>query len=414
MEKKENKPEIRISGYTDDWKLCKLGNMCDTFIDGDWIEAKDQSKSGIRLIQTGNIGVTEYLDKSSNKKWISEETFDRLKCKEVFPGDILISRLPEPAGRACIMPDTGTRMITAVDCTIVRITEEYDAGFLVQYLSTANYFKNVNMALAGGTRQRISRTNLSQFNILAPQSVEEQKKIGDFFSQLDSLIKFQEQEIIRLGNMRKAMIDKMFPQNGNNIPAVRFEGFDAPWILKPFSEIFTERHIIDTISDEYPQLSFTIEEGVIRPEDKKTNKRDFLILDKANKKYLQTEYDDIIYNPANVIYGAIHRNALGKGCVSPIYKIFSTDQDSMFMECIVRHPRFIKEISKSMEGTVKKLRTLKPKAFLEMSAYIAPTIDEQKKIAEYFCKLDRLIEVEKEELEKLKHIKSACTEKMFV
>ena len=84
------------------------------------------------------------------------------------------------------------------------------------------------------------------------------------------------------------------------------------------------------------------------------------------------------------------------------------------MECIVRHPRFIKEISKSMEGTVKKLRTLKPKAFLEMSAYIAPTIDEQKKIAEYFCKLDRLIEVEKEELEKLKHIKSACTEKMFV
>lgn len=414
MEKKENKPEIRISGYTDDWKLCKLGNMCDTFIDGDWIEAKDQSKSGIRLIQTGNIGVTEYLDKSRNKKWISEETFDRLKCKEVFPGDILISRLPEPAGRACIMPDTGTRMITAVDCTIVRTTEENDAGFLVQYLSTANYFKNVNMALAGGTRQRISRTNLSQFDILAPQSVEEQKKIGDYFSQLDSLIKFQEQEIIRLGHMRKAMIDKMFPQNGNSIPDVRFEGFDAPWILKPFSEIFTERHIIDTISDEYPQLSFTIEEGVIRPEDKKTNKRDFLILDKANKKYLQTEYDDIIYNPANVIYGAIHRNALGKGCVSPIYKIFSTDQDSMFMECIVRHPRFIKEISKSMEGTVKKLRTLKPKAFLEMSAYIAPTIDEQKKIAGYFCKLDRLIEVEKEELEKLKHIKSACTEKMFV
>ena len=129
---------------------------------------------------------------------------------------------------------------------------------------------------------------------------------------------------------------------------------------------------------------------------------------------MQTEYDDIIYNPANVIYGAIHRNALGKGCVSPIYKIFYTDQDSTFMECIVRHPRFIKEISRSMEGTVKKLRTLKPKAFLEKRAYIAPTIEEQQQIGEYFRQMDRLIEIEKEELEKIKHIKSACMEKMFV
>ena len=210
------------------------------------------------------------------------------------------------------------------------------------------------------------------------------------------------------------MVDKMFPQNGNDVPEVRFAGFNTPWKLCPFSEIFTERHVIDTVSEEYPQLSFTIEEGVIRPEDRKTNRRDFLILDKENKKYLQTEYDDIIYNPANVIFGAIHRNALGKGCVSPIYKIFYTDQDSAFMECIVRHPRFIKEISRSMEGTVKKLRTLKPKAFLEMSAYIAPTIEEQKQIGEFFRQIDCLIEIEKEELEKIKHIKSACLEKMFV
>ena len=210
------------------------------------------------------------------------------------------------------------------------------------------------------------------------------------------------------------MVEKMFPQNGADVPAVRFSRYKEPWRLCQFSEIFTERHIIDTISDEYPQLAFTIEEGVIRPEDKKTNKRDFLIIDKATKKYLQTEYDDIIYNPANVIYGAIHRNALGKGCVSPIYKIFYTDQDSTFMECIVRHPNFIKEISRSMEGTVKKLRTLKPKAFLEMSAYIAPTIEEQRQIGEYFRQMDRLIEIEKEELEKIKHIKSACLEKMFV
>ena len=250
-------------------------------------------------------------------------------------------------------------------------------------------------------------------NILVP-NVDEQTEIGDFFENLDRLVVNHKREIERLLSLRKAMLDKMFPQGNENVPSVRFMGYKKPWRHCHFSEIFWERHCIDTISEEYPQLSFTIEEGVIRPEDRKTNQRDFLILDKKNKKYLKTEYDDIIYNPANVIYGAIHRNALGKGCVSPIYKIFCTDQDSTFMECIVRHPRFINEISRSMEGTVKKLRTLKPKAFLEMSAYIAPTIEEQQQIGEYFRQMDRLIEIEKEELEKINHIKSACMEKIFV
>ena len=407
-------PQLRFEGFTDDWEQRKLESLCEVFTDGDWIEAKDQSNSGVRLIQTGNIGITEYLDKENNKKWISEETLKRLRCEEVYPGDILISRLPDPAGRACILPNLGIRMITAVDCTIIRTSKEYDSKYLVQYLSTPTYFKIVNSFLGGGTRQRISRKNLSKIDIPVPHIFAEQQKIGEYFSNLDHLITLHQREIDRIVCLRKAMVEKMFPQNGADVPAVRFSRYKEPWRLCQFSEIFTERHIIDTISDEYPQLAFTIEEGVIRPEDKKTNKRDFLIIDKATKKYLQTEYDDIIYNPANVIYGAIHRNALGKGCVSPIYKIFYTDQDSTFMECIVRHPNFIKEISRSMEGTVKKLRTLKPKAFLEMSAYIAPTIEEQRQIGEYFRQMDRLIEIEKEELEKIKHIKSACLEKMFV
>ncbi len=93
------------------WEQRKLESRCDVFTDGDWIEAKDQSDSGIRLVQTGNVGTTAYLDKENNKKWISEETFERLHCEEIYEGDILISRLPEPAGRACIMPNLGTRMI---------------------------------------------------------------------------------------------------------------------------------------------------------------------------------------------------------------------------------------------------------------------------------------------------------------
>ena len=203
-------PEIRFAGFTDAWEQRKLSELCDKFTDGDWIEAKDQSDFGVRLVQTGNVGVTEYLDKPNNKKWITNETFDRLHCEEVLPGDILISRLPEPAGRACIMPYLGTKMITAVDCTIVRTSEKYSSKYLVQFLSSQDYFTEVNTALAGGTRQRISRSNLASFDIPTPPTFEEQEAIGDYFRNLDNLITLHQRELERLQNIKKSCLEKMF------------------------------------------------------------------------------------------------------------------------------------------------------------------------------------------------------------
>ena len=180
------------------WEQRKLASLCEKFTDGDWIESKDQSDFGVRLVQTGNVGVAEYLDKPNNKKWISEDTFDRLHCEEVLPGDILISRLPEPAGRACIVPLLGTKMITAVDCTIVRTAPDMSNKFLVQYLSSQAYFDDVNTCLAGGTRQRISRGNLANFNVPIPVKKSEQDAIGMFFGYLDNLITLHQRNILHV------------------------------------------------------------------------------------------------------------------------------------------------------------------------------------------------------------------------
>ena len=203
-------PEIRFKGFTDPWEQRKLASLCEKFTDGDWIESKDQSDFGVRLVQTGNVGVAEYLDKPNNKKWISEDTFDRLHCEEVLPGDILISRLPEPAGRACIVPLLGTKMITAVDCTIVRTAPDMSNKFLVQYLSSQAYFDDVNTCLAGGTRQRISRGNLANFNVPIPVKKSEQDAIGMFFGYLDNLITLHQRELEKLQNIKKSMLEKMF------------------------------------------------------------------------------------------------------------------------------------------------------------------------------------------------------------
>ncbi len=415
MKKKDKIPKIRFADYDKPWCQLSLSEIATMHARIGWqnLRTSEFMNHGECLLITG----TDFKNGRVNYKtchYVSKGRYDQDKNIQIHNGSILITK-DGTLGKVAYVQDLP--MQATLNAGVFNVTikdgELVNEKYLFQYLKAPFLMDYVSQRATGGTIKHLNQNILVDFPVEMPE-VNEQKEIGEFFMNLDNLILMHQNEIERLSCVRKAMIEQMFPQNGADVPAVRFGQYKKPWRLCQFSEIFTERHIIDTISDEYPQLAFTIEEGVIRPEDKKTNKRDFLIIDKATKKYLQTEYDDIIYNPANVIYGAIHRNALGKGCVSPIYKIFYTDQDSTFMECIVRHPRFIKEISRSMEGTVKKLRTLKPKAFLEMSAYIAPTIEEQKQIGEYFRQMDRLIEIEKEELEKIQHIKSTCLEKMFV
>ena len=214
--------------------------------------------------------------------------------------------------------------------------------------------------------------------------------------------------------MKAASLQSMFPQEGKNTPGVRMGKRKDSWKECKLNSILIERHEVSTITQDLPQLSFTIAEGVIRPEDRKSNQRDFLIKDKDNKRYLITRIGDIIYNPANVVYGAIHRNSLMDGVVSPIYRIFSTNQDSRFIECVVRRPSFISQLAMRTEGTVTKLKTLKPEAFLDMTVSIPTDMEEQRKIGEYFKSLDTQINLQTQRLEKLKQIKSTCLDNMFV
>lgn len=412
MSKGKNIPEIRKEGSKGEWDNCKLSQLVDR------VTRKNTELESVLPLtissQYGLVDQIKYFNKRIASKNISN--YYLIKKGEFAYNKSSSDGYPFGAVKRLNLYDMG--VLSTLYIVFSLKEGKVDSNFFAAYYDTNYWHKQVSERATEGARSHgllnISAGDFFDTELMIPKDIREQEFIGIYLKNLDELIALHQKEIEKLVCMRKAMVDKMFPKDGEEAPEVRFDGYTGKWRHCVFSEIFTERHKIDTISDEYPQLSFTIEEGVIKPEDRKTNKRDFLILDKANKKYLQTEYDDIIYNPANVVFGAIHRNALGKGCVSPIYKIFYTDQDSTFMECIVRHPRFIKEISRSMEGTVKKLRTLKPKAFLEMSAYIAPTIEEQRQIGEYFRQMDQLIEIEREELEKIKHIKSACLEKMFV
>ena len=140
----------------DETRCATVEQVCTVFADGDWIESKDQADDGIRLIQTGNVGNGVYLDKGERARYIDEETFIRLNCTEVLPNDILISRLPDPVGRACIIPDGLGKSITAVDCSIVRLKSHVLPEFFVAYTMTTLYSRQKDRPESRSARIRLT------------------------------------------------------------------------------------------------------------------------------------------------------------------------------------------------------------------------------------------------------------------
>jgi len=162
-------------------RFCATGGR-KTFTDGDWIESPSITKSGIRLLQTGNVGIGKFREKGF--RYISEESFRFLKCTEIHPNDVLVCRLDGPVGRACLVPDLGVRMITSVDNTILKVREGFDPRYLVYLMSSSqwiSWIENICRA-GGGFRFRVSRTMLGSQRVPVP-SAEEQTRIADLLDE---------------------------------------------------------------------------------------------------------------------------------------------------------------------------------------------------------------------------------------
>ena len=188
-----------------EYERVKFKKISTLFADGDWIEIKDQSNDGIRLVQTGNIGNGYYIDKEAHSRYVSEETFLRLNCTEILPGDILISRLPDPVGRGCILPDGIGKAITAVDCTIVRLMDMVEPEYLIGFTQTDLYRSQIESAKTGTTRKRISRKNLEKVLIPVPP-IEKQMVFVELIKESDKS-KFALQEAIKdLDTLSKKII----------------------------------------------------------------------------------------------------------------------------------------------------------------------------------------------------------------
>jgi len=207
----ETVPEVRFPGFTGDWEQRKLKEYVGNVIsDGDWIEKEHIHDAGeYRIVQTGNLGLGVYLDKPRHAKYLNQDSFYKLKANEIFPGDILVSRLAEPAGRTIILPKISSKMVTAVDVMVVRPSGCFDSYFFMTEMNSPKLLKEISNQVSGTSHKRISRKNLEKIPLSIP-SIEEQIKIGNFFKQLDDAIALHQRELDALIETKKAFLQKMF------------------------------------------------------------------------------------------------------------------------------------------------------------------------------------------------------------
>lgn len=170
-------------GVPEGWSRSSIREVCSAFEDGDWIESKDQGGDDFRLLQISNVGNNEFVE-TGNLRFISSETFRRLRCNEVVPGDILIARMPKPIGRAWYVTRQQWRMVTAVDVTIARPNPEVvDAFYYLHHLNSPAHIARCESQATGTTRLRISRSSLGALPILVPP-LSVQRQFGDIASKI--------------------------------------------------------------------------------------------------------------------------------------------------------------------------------------------------------------------------------------
>ena len=192
-------------------ELSKIAGETGLFVDGDWIESKDQDSNGdVRLIQMMDIGDGKYLNKSS--RFLTSETAKRLRCTFLKSGDVLISRMPDPIGRACIFPGDERPCVTAVDVCIARTDPKLvDNNWLKHRINSLGFRAQISRWATGTTRARISRGNLGKISLHLPK-LEEQKRLAAILDQADAI---RHQRHVAVEIARDAISDFFLDQFGD-------------------------------------------------------------------------------------------------------------------------------------------------------------------------------------------------------
>ena len=409
MTKKSDAPAIRFKGFSDAWEQRKFSELVQIERGGSPRPIDDfitDAPNGLNWVKIGDAPTQgNYITKTAEK--IRPEGLS--KTREVHPGDLILSNSMS-FGKPYIMGIDGC---IHDGWLLIRNTYGvFDLTFLCHLLGTPQMLSQYRSLAAGSTVNNLNKELVGNTYVTIP-SITEQRVLGACLEQLDNLITLHQRKFEKLTNVKKSMLEKMFPQNGSSYPEIRFKGFTDPWEQRKVGDLLIERNQQAPMSDEYPLMAFIASEGVA-PKGERYD-RSALVTDTVNKLYKKTEKGDFIYSSNNLETGSIGLNKYGKACISPVYSIFEPTgiADSDFLGRRLVRKDFINAMVKWRQGVIYGQWRIHESDFLKIEITV-PSVEEQRKIGAYLDQLDNLITLHQRELEKLQNIKKSMLEKMFV
>ena len=397
-------PKIRFKGFEGEWRKAKLGDIA-TFSKGSGYSKSDLCKEGSPIVLYGRL-YTKY------QSIIDEiDTFVAPKANSVIStgGEVIIpasGESPEDISLAATIKNAG--VIIGGDLNVLKFDcNNNNPDFMsmaITYSPTRSELSNYSQ---GKTVVHLRNSEIAKGNVCFPR-IEEQKAIVNYVLSLDSQISASTSRLTSLKQMKAASLQAMFPQEGETVPKIRFKGFEGEWKKVKLGKIFSER-IENNVNGE--MLSVTMNNGIIKAAE---NGR----LDNSNSdksKYKVVKVGDIAYNSMRMWQGASGCSQY-EGIVSPAYTVVVPNANihSQFFAYHFKTIPMINLFRLHSQGLTKDTWNLKYPAFSIIEVSYPESKVEQQAIASYFTSLDHQIALQTQRLEKLKQIKSACLDKMFV
>lgn len=406
MAEKCGKPEIRFAGFADAWEQHKVGELAEQYIGGGTPStAKSEYWNGsLPWIQSSDLTENILFDVSPRKR-ITEAGLLKSATKLVAAGSIaIITRVG--VGKLAYMP-----YAYATSQDILSLSKLKADGQFVVYAFYQMMQKELHN-VQGTSIKGITNDELLQKTVVIPRNAVEQAKMGKFFHSLDNLVSLHQRKHDKLANMKKAMLGKMFPQDGASVPEVRFAGFTDAWEQRKLGELYTERN--ERGNDTLQILSVSIHHGV------SSGELDIEALGKQVRRsedkslYKHVYFGDLVFNMMRAWQGAIGV-VKTEGMVSPAYITAIPNElvYPLFMDCCLSRNEIIAQMNNLSYGVTDFRKRLYWDSFIMVSCRI-PSVPEQARIASYFDHLDTLINLQQRKLEKLQNLKKALLEKMFV
>ena len=371
-------PNIRFKGFTDPWEQRKFGDVGSVAMCKRIFKEQTSDEGDVPFYKIGTFG-------GEPDAYISQELFDEYKAKYPFPnkGDILISASGS-IGRT--VEFTGENEYFQ-DSNIVWLKhgKDIDNSFL------KILYNVVEWSCEGSTIKRLYNDNFLKTEFMLP-NIDEQKKIGEYFCSLDNLITLHQRKYNKLLNVKKSMLEKMFPKNGSNIPEIRFKGFTDPWEQRKAKNLFVST--ADKGHPELPVLSATQDRGMIRRDENSIN----IYHDKKNEEGYKRVLPGQFVIHLRSFQGGFAHSAI-EGITSPAYTVFGFSEPEKhnpnYWKYVFTSKEFIRRLETVTYG-IRDGRSISYDEFLTMD-FVYPTQDEQTKIANYLDTLDNLITLHQRE-----------------